>query len=84
MLLGLAVGWLTRCWHYAMLGRDPAFLLIAFPAAIWVSFVESWLVATYLGEFVIFVVILLCARASFVMMRTFTKSKPSVLAGRDF
>ena len=84
ILLGLAVGWLTRCWHYAMLGRDPAFLLIAFPAAIWVSFVESWLVATYLGEFVIFVVILLCARASFVMMRAFTKSKTSVLAGRDF
>ena len=70
ILLGLAVGWLTRCWQYALVGRDPAFFLIAFSAAIWVSFVESWLVATYLGEFIIFVVILLSARASFAMMRT--------------
>lgn len=69
IILGLAVGWLTRCWQHALVGRDPAFFLIAFPAAIWVSFVESWLVATYIGEFIIFVVILLSARASIVLMR---------------
>ena len=51
-------------------GGDPAFFLIAFPVAIWVSFVESWLVATYLGEFIIFVVILLSARASFALLRS--------------
>ena len=73
VLLGLVAGWLTRCWQYAMVGRDPAFFLIAFPVAIWVSFVESWVVATYLGEFIIFVVILLFARAFFALMRTLRK-----------
>ena len=70
ILLGLGIGWFTRRWQFAMVGRDPAFLLIAFPVAIWVSFVESWLVATYLGEFIIFVVILLSARASFALLRS--------------
>ena len=70
ILLGLVTGWFTRCWQYAMVGRDPIFFLIAFPVAIWVSFVESWVVATYLGEFIIFVVILLSARASFALLRS--------------
>ena len=70
ILLGLAIGWFTRCWQSAMLGRDPAFFLIAFPVAIWVSFVESWLVATYLGEFIIFVVILFSSRGSFALWRS--------------
>lgn len=67
ILLGLAIGWLTRHWQMAMVGRDPAFLLIAFPVAIWSSFVESWVVATYLGEFIIFVVILFLSRASIAL-----------------
>ena len=70
ILLGLGIGWFTRCWQFAMLGRDPAFFLISFPAAIWVSSVESWVVATYLGEFIIFVVILLLARASIAILRS--------------
>ncbi len=70
ILLGLALGWLTRHWQLAMVGRDPAFLFIAFPVAIWASFVESWVVATYLGEFIIFVVVLLFVRASFPLLRT--------------
>lgn len=70
ILLGLALGWLTRHWQLAMVGRDPAFLFIAFPAAIWASFVESWVVATYLGEFIIFVVVLFLVRASFPLLRT--------------
>ncbi len=63
ILLGLVIGWRTRNWQLAMVGRDPAFFLIAFPVAIWASFVESWVVATYFGEFIIFAVILLLARA---------------------
>ena len=70
ILLGLAIGWFTRCWQSAMMGRDLAFFLIAFPVAIWASFVESWLVATYLGEFIIFVVMLLSARASFALFQS--------------
>ena len=70
ILLGLVIGWLTRCWQYAMLGRDPAFFTIAFLAAIWASSVESWVVATYLGEFTIFVVIYLSARAIFAIFRS--------------
>lgn len=53
ILLGLAIGWLTRCWQISMLGGDPAFFLIVFPIAIWASSVESWIVGTFLGEFVI-------------------------------
>lgn len=70
ILLGLGIGWFTRCWQSAMVGSDPVFFLIAYPVAIWVSFVESWLVATYLGEFIIFVVILLSARAFFALWRS--------------
>lgn len=72
VLLGLGIGWFTRCWQLAMAGRDPAFFLIAFPVAIWASFVESWVVATYFGEFIIFVVILLLARTVIALFGSFT------------
>ena len=68
ILLGLGLGWFTRCWQFAMAGRDPAYFLMAFPAAIWASYVESWVVATYLGEFIIFVVILLVGRRIFARL----------------
>ncbi len=67
-LLGLALGWFTRCWQHAIAGRDYAFLLIAFPVALWAGFVESWVVATYFGEFIIFVVILFAARATLALL----------------
>ena len=70
ILLGLAIGWLTRCWQSSMLGSDPAFFLIAFSVAIWASSVESWVVATYLGEFIILVVIYLSARLIFRVFRS--------------
>lgn len=73
ILLGWGVGWLTRCWQHAMAGRDPAYFLIAFPVAVWVSFVESWVVATYLGEFIIFVVILLSGHAILALPRLLKK-----------
>lgn len=69
LLLGLALGWLTRCWQSSIQGRDNAFLLIALPAAIWASSVESWVVGTYLGELIIFVVIYLSARVAFACFR---------------
>jgi hypothetical protein len=72
ILLGLGIGWFTRCWQLAMAGHDPAFFLIAFPVAIWASFVESWVVATYFGEFIIFVVILLLARTFIALFGSFT------------
>ena len=71
ILLGLGLGWLTRCWQYAIAGVDPAFFLIAYPVAIWASFVESWVVATYLGEFIIFVVMLLAVRTFITGLRLF-------------
>ena len=67
VLLGLGFGWLTRCSQYAVAGLDPAYFLIAFPVAIWASFVESWVVATYLGEFIIFVVLLLATRSALAL-----------------
>jgi len=65
--LGLALGWFTRCSQLAMRGRDPAFFLIAAPVAFWACFVEAWVVATYLGEFIIFVVIFFAARAGLIL-----------------
>jgi hypothetical protein len=62
VLLGLAIGWLTHYSFLAVSGERPEYFLIAFPVAIWACFVESWLVSSYLGEFMIFVVILLIAR----------------------
>lgn len=62
VLLGLAIGWLTHYSFLAIYGVRPEYFLIAFSAAIWACFVESWLVSSYLGEFVIFVVILVVAR----------------------
>lgn len=59
MMLGLAIGWLTHYSFLAVSGARPEYFIIAFPAAIWACFVESWLVSSYLGEFVIFVVILI-------------------------
>ena len=74
LLLGLALGWLTRCWQSSMLGRDHAFFLISFPTAIWASSVESWVVATYLGEFIIFVVIYFSARVVLALLRSLDNS----------
>lgn len=59
VILGLAIGWLTNYSFLAVSGARPEYFIIAFPAAIWACFVESWLVSSYLGEFVIFVAILI-------------------------
>jgi hypothetical protein len=59
VILGLAIGWLTQYSFLAVSGARPEYFIIAFPAAIWACFVESWLVSSYLGEFVIFVAILI-------------------------
>lgn len=62
ILLGLAIGWLTQYSFLAVYGARTEYFIIAFPAIIWACFVESWLVSSYLGEFLIFVVVLLIAR----------------------
>jgi hypothetical protein len=62
-LLGLAIGWLTRYSFLAVYGPRTEYFIMAFPAVIWACFVESWIVSSYIGEFVIFVAILLTARA---------------------
>jgi hypothetical protein len=63
ILLGLAIGWLTHYSLLALYGIRSEYFIIAFPVVIWACFVESWLVSSYLGEFLIFVVILLITRA---------------------
>ena len=63
ILLGLAIGWLTQYSFLAVYGIRSEYFIIAFPALIWACFVESWIVSSYLGEFLIFVVILLITRA---------------------
>ena len=63
VILGLALGWLTHYSFLALWGLRPEYFIIAFPAAIWACFVESWLVSSYLGEFLIFVFVLFIFRA---------------------
>lgn len=63
ILLGLAIGWLTHYSFLAVYGVRSEYFIIAFPVVIWACFVESWLVSSYLGEFLIFVVLLFIARA---------------------
>lgn len=65
VLLGAALGWLTRYSLAAIAGVRPEYFIIAFPAAIWACFVESWVVSGYLGAFIILVVILMLARLVF-------------------
>lgn len=60
VLLGLELGWLTQRWHIAIRGQDPAFFFIAFPAALWAAYVESWIAASHIGGFLT-IVILWCA-----------------------
>jgi hypothetical protein len=62
VLLGLEIGWLTRRWQIAASGSDPAFFLIAFPVALWASYVETWIAATYIGGFMTIVVLWGCTR----------------------
>jgi hypothetical protein len=63
LILGLALGWLTHYSFLALMGVRPEYFMIAFPATIWAGFVESWLVSSYLGEFLIFVFMLFISRA---------------------
>ena len=62
VMMGLAIGWLTHYSFLAVSGVRTEYFVVAFSAAIWACFVESWLVSGYLGEFVIFVVVLFSVR----------------------
>lgn len=74
VLLGLAIGWLTHYSFLAVSGTRPEYFIIAFPVAVWACFVESWLVSSYLGEFVVFVSILIIARI-LMKCRDYLKNK---------
>lgn len=65
ILLGLELGWLTQRWHIAIQGLDPAFFVIAFPAALWASYVESWIAANYIGGFLTIAVLWCVSRCLF-------------------
>lgn len=62
ILLGLECGWATRQLGIAMRGEDPSFFVIGMPLAIMFAFVESWIVATYVGGFVTLACIRLALR----------------------
>lgn len=62
ILIGFEVGLLTRGWHLAAKGKDPAFYLIAFPVALWASFVENWVAASYVGGFLTLLILWMGAR----------------------
>jgi hypothetical protein len=72
LLIGLELGWLTRRWHIAAAGKDLAFFVIAFPTALWASFVESWIAANYVGGFI--TLVLLWHIARFLLLKLFVGS----------
>ena len=61
-LIGISIGIFTYFSFMAMNGRMTAYFFVAFPIIVWAFFVESWLVSTYLGEFIIFLAQLLLAQ----------------------
>lgn len=82
ILLGLAIGWLTQYSFLAVYGTRLEYFIIAFPAVIWACFVESWLVSSYLGEFMILIAVLLIARL-FLEGWRFFKVKNSVRSAEN-
>lgn len=81
VLLGLAIGWLTHYSFLAVSGQRPEYFIVAFSVAIWACWVESWLVSSYLGEFVIFVGVLLIARV-LLKCHSYLKNKKAWLSPR--
>ena len=55
LFVGGCFGWLSRCSSKAQEGGDPAYFFVAYPALASAAFVESWIVATYIGGFAIIV-----------------------------
>jgi len=75
ILLVLAIGWRTQYAFLAVYGVRSEYFIIAFLAAIWTCFLESWHVSSYLGEFLIFVAILFIIRALLEGWRLFKIKK---------
>jgi hypothetical protein len=69
IMIGAEVGFFTRRWHLADATGDVAFLMVAFPIALWAAFVESWIAAQYFGGFVTIVAIWYIAR--FLLLKLF-------------
>ena len=78
ILIGLEIGWLTQRWHMAAEGLDLAFFVIAFPTALWSSFVESWIAATYIGGFL--TLVLLWSLCRFLLLKLFVGALPPARA----
>jgi hypothetical protein len=76
ILIGFEIGWLTQRWHIAAGGRDLAFFVIAFPTALWASFVETWIAANYVGGFI--TIVLLWCLAKFLILKLFVGALPRV------
>lgn len=55
VFIGCCFGWLSRCSSQAQRGNDTAYFFVAYPALASAAFVESWIVATYIGGFAIIV-----------------------------
>lgn len=56
--IGLVIGVFDYMCRLSLTGHFPEYYIIAIPAFIWAAFVESWLIISYLGQFVIIMVLL--------------------------
>jgi hypothetical protein len=85
ILIGLQLGWLTRCWFYAVQGRGQGYLIIAFPAAYLGLNVEAWAAASYFGGFVTLVILwrLVELALSVLVKRPRPKGSLPVASGHD-
>ena len=70
LILGLCLDWFTRQWHTAASGQDLSFYLVALSVCIWAANVESWIVGSYFGEFIIVLVLLIMSKFGFWLHRT--------------
>ena len=56
--IGLVIGVFDCMCRWSLTGHFPEYYIIAIPAFIWAAFVESWLIISYLGQFVIIIALL--------------------------
>lgn len=72
LVLGLEIGWLAHHASLAMMGKDPAYFVIALPGILLAVNMESWIAASYLGGFVTLLVLYFIAK--FVLRRMSRKT----------
>lgn len=69
LVMGLLFSFLTIEWFKSVQGVNSAYYFIAFHAVTWTANVESWIVGTYIGEFIVMMVMYLGFKILFYFIK---------------